>query len=166
MPISWVDGTPSASGGEPGIRFFTAESTRSCLIVLGGVQRVITHFVGKTVPCLGEECPYCRHDAKKLKCYLGALRSRIGKEGRTEWEKVLWQVNESNFNDLGETPFRGVWYETWKVQGSVARIILKRMDKPLAELLNDPPLDVKQILQNKWLMYTHGILADNAGGAA
>lgn len=164
-PISWVDGTPSASDGEPGIRFFTAETMRTHLIVLGGVQRVITHFVGQTIPCLGEECFNCRRgEPKKLKCYIGAVRARgADKQGRTTWEKVLWQVNDSNFVDLGDPPLRGVWFETWKVQGSVARIYVKRSDKAPSELENDPPLDVKQILQNKWLIH---IRSAELGGAA
>lgn len=169
-PISWVDGTPSSSEGLPGIRFFSADTQRAYLIVCGGVQRVLTHFVGQTVPCLGEQCFVCRRgEPKKLKCYLGALRNKgAGADGTIAWEPVLWQVNENNFEDLGEPPYRGIRFETWKIKGSVTRIMIKRSDKPPVDLDRDPPLDVKQILQNKWLLHERGVISDAEirGGAA
>lgn len=170
-PISWVEGTSSSSDGEPGIRFFSAQTQRTDLIVCGGSQRVLTHFVGQTVPCLGDQCFCCRRgELKKLKCFLGALRYRgPDKEGKPIWEKVLWQVNENNFGDLGEPPFRGIRFETWKIQGASIRIMIKRSPKPPAELDRCPPIDVKQILASKWLIHERAVDCDQPhlrGGAA
>ena len=171
--IAWVDGAPSHDDVPALPRFFSAQQLRAGLRVIGGVQRVFTHFVGQTVPCLGEKC-FCRGQQanqypRKLKCYLGALLQKGPKDdGGWHWDRVIWEVNETNFPELGDPPYRGVFFETWKVKAAQTRIYVKRSAKPAADIPFDkePALDVRLLLQKKWRISEEGDAPQIRGGAA
>lgn len=176
-PIAWVDGAP-LSHGEPEVPFFNASRQRATVLVLGEVQKCITHFSGMTVPCLGVECTHCRNSvATKVSVFVGALRY-LGKdgEGRPDWQKVIWNFYDNIFRYLGDPPFRGIHFDTWKVESSAGqKILIERSPKAAIEL-NVPAIDVKRLLYKKWRIpepksdpirvYDGGDLPEARGGAA
>jgi len=176
-PIAWVDGAPS-SHGEPEIPFFSAPSHKCFVRAIGGFRKALTHFCGKTLPCLGSDCANCRNGVQaKVSVFLGALLySGVDNNQKAIWDQVIWHFPDRVLHRLGDVPYRGFLFSTWLSGASPnRRIMIERTPKPAIEL-DHAPLDIEHLLHMKWRIpkaesqpihvYDGGDLPEVQGGAA
>ena len=150
-PIQILDPMRSRAGQKVKPRFFngppkTEIEKRIELRVVGGFLSVQGHRDleqgGKTFPCLGGECVFCRRQQSPEPYeYIGALLN-----GHAD-TPVTWCVPPDWSHQLGEQPWRWLVFTTWVRRDGTVRI---ERSRKAAVVIDYPEIDVWTHCLESW----------------
>lgn len=162
MPIQVLDPMRSRAGQRALPRFFNGPprsptDRRYELRIVGGFLSIKGHFEkqhdaaghmngGKTIPCLGEECKLCGTEEPQVFEYLGALL-----DGHAD-QPVTWCIPPELTYQLGDPPWRGLHFSTWRRFDGTIRI---ERSRKAAVVIDFPEIDVWRHCLASWRIPEH-----------